>query len=1205
MKKLTRFTVSICTLVLFSLNARGAIVANFNVPASICTQLEVDFINTSSGMSGSDTSDWVVGTFSLKNTKDVKGYTFFTSGTYTVKLKVHNGSQKDSITKTIVVKNNPKPKFNYVSHCEDTAVTFVAVSDTGIKTYSWDFGDGKTASGSSTSHKYLAAGTYQVKVFSIANSGCSDTVRTSVTVYDYPVPDFITKNGCVDSVFWFVQNSSLSSGSMNVTWDFGDPSSGATNSFTTSGVKGDSTSHVFSGPGNFTVSMTVESNPYGCKKKIQKVITVYPLPTTWHVVTNDCRNVGVKFDDSSSGLNIIGYYWDFGDSTFSTSKNVLHKYGKDTTYTVKHYAITKYGCSKVDAFKVTPYTLPHVFFTSSNAACEDTIISFKDKSYVPGGSINAWDWNFGDPGSTNNTSTNNIAIHVYSKPGKYNVQLVITSAKGCTDTLIKQITILAKPVSKFSPTSGCQFSEVSFQDLSYTIDKSKISSWYWDFGDPTGNGSNNSTLQNPKHTYEKFAGKYKVTLVTTSVNGCKDTLVQDINISSSPGTDYTTPGVCKGSPTQFNSSIKGAAWYYWDFGDGSKSTLQNPSHLFATGGAHTIRHATGSSATGCSDTISHTFSTSPAPQADFNFTAGCTYDAVKFDDISTVPSGGAVIVSRYWDFGDGTTDNIAKPSHRFSTPGAHSVKLTSTTNNGCQDSITKIVTVGTQPTADFYYTAGCREEGVQFTDQSTMVGGSIVSYEWEFESLAGTQSTQQSPFYKYLTGGPKTVTLIVTNDKGCQDTITKIIYVSSEPKNDFIYSSGCAGQSISFTDKTVIDTPSVITTWKWDFGDGDASTDQNPTHLFAGAGTYNVRLITESNQGCVDTLFKNVVINPNPEPNFYWEGSCVFEDLTFHDSSIVSSGTISGWYWDWNDGDYGYTKDPSHVYTAPGVYHVKFTMTTDAGCTNSISKDVEIFSLPTAMFESDEVCFRDSTQFKNKSISDTTNNKVVGFEWVFDDPNSGIYNLSTEENPKHLFTADGVYNVTLSINTKHGCQANVTQQVTVKASPTAMFTHSPTIATRRNPFMTFTDASTNAISWEWSINGYKKTDQNTSFTFEDTGRYPVKLTVMNSIGCSSTYIDTIEVIEEPVLYIPNSFTPNNDGVNDVWKPMGVNILAYNLRILDPWGQEVFNTSDFAQPWDGKFNGKQSPEGVYLYYITIKDFANEEIRSHWGYIHLIK
>jgi len=255
--------------------------------------------------------------------------------------------------------------------------------------------------------------------------------------------------------------------------------------------------------------------------------------------------------------------------------------------------------------------------------------------------------------------------------------------------------------------------------------------------------------------------------------------------------------------------------------------------------------------------------------------------------------------------------------------------------NGCQATVVKNVIVASIPAADFGYTKECFLTPSQFSDISTVGVGNVSAWEWDFGDT--TFSTLQNPSHLYGNYGFYNVTLIVTTNFGCIDTIQDSIEVAPPAVADFNANTVCSGDPTQFTDLS-----NFTTGWNWDFGDGFTDTIQNPAHLYDTSGTFIVQLISTTALGCADTVVKNVTVNPNPVPDFIFTTICNGDPTQFTNTSTISSGSIISLNWDFDDGiPFSSQPNPSHLFVNAGIYNVQLVVTSDNLCTDTIIKQVK------------------------------------------------------------------------------------------------------------------------------------------------------------------------------------------------------------------------------------------------------------------------
>ncbi|MES2287101.1 MAG: PKD domain-containing protein [Bacteroidota bacterium] len=242
------------------------------------------------------------------------------------------------------------------------------------------------------------------------------------------------------------------------------------------------------------------------------------------------------------------------------------------------------------------------------------------------------------------------------------------------------------------------------------------------------------------------------------------------------------------------------------------------------------------------------------------------------------------------------------------------------------------------PVANFNFTDSCLNNPMDFIDSSTVSSGSIASWSWDFGD--GNLNTFQNPSNAYIYPGTYSVILIVTTNNGCKDTVVKTVVVNPLPTAQFSASNVCDGNVVSFNDLSTISSGN-IQSFQWDFGDGSIlANNQNISHVYSSAGSYNVKLLVVSSFGCSDSITKTSIVSPNPLVNFTASPVMGCEPLcvSFMDSSFIATGAIVQWLWNFGDGSpASYSQNPYNCYGS-GFYDVSLTITSDNGCAATLTK---------------------------------------------------------------------------------------------------------------------------------------------------------------------------------------------------------------------------------------------------------------------------
>ncbi len=1006
----------------------------------------------------------------------------------------------DTICHVIHVDTLPFVDFAYDTVCFGDTTHFTNLSygySTTIVSNQWYFGDGNSSTEVNPSHLYGASGNYTVTLIVIDSNGCTDTIQHIVPVSPPPVADFTANTACFGYPSGFISTATASFGTIvSWEWDFGDGIGTAT---------GPNASYTYGDTGVYYVTHIVFTD-IGCVDTIVLPVYVSPNPVANFTADTVCAGNITTFTDLSdgNGTTISSWQWNFGDGNSSTVQNPTHTYSQGGTYNVSLIVTNQYNCSDTLILPVVVDSIPLADF-SYIPACLGYAVPFTDESVSFGSPIVSWEWNFGD----GNTASAQNPTHTYGSSGTFMVTLVVTNSGGCTDTVSIPITVYEPPLADFTWNGSCLGFATNFTDSS-TSGSGIISGWSWDFGDGIGN----STLQNPSYIYSG-SGLYTVTLIVSDNNGCSDTIVQSIYVGPLPTADFSNTSACAGDSVFFTDLSSGnghtiTSWT-WDFGDGNSSNQQHPSHQFSGSGTYFVQLVIVNNL-GCTDTVVHIVIADSLPSAQFSSTTVCLGDSTVFSDLS-LPNGGT-INSWLWNFGDGTTDSQQNPAHLYSTDGSYNVTLVVQNTAGCIDSITIPVLVRPLPDADFIWASACVNQQVNFQDSSSG-GGGINSWHWDFGDGIGT-SAIQNPHYTYNVIDTFDVTLVVTDLYGCSNFITIPVTVETVPTAQFIADSVCFGDFTSFTDLSN-GNGSIITTWSWDFGDGNTSVLQNDQNQYPASGNYSVELIVSNLGNCADTSIATVFVRPSPQASFSSVNVCDGNSMFFNDLSLHNSLNIQSWLWDLGDGTSTGVQNPDHIYSGPGVYGVELIVENDWGCFDTLLQSVEVYALPVPDFTAGVACLGFTTSFQDLSIPQGS--PIGSWIWDFGD---GI-GTSTQQNPDWTYTTGTPpYSVTLIIEDGNGCVDSISHSIDLHPQPVADF--NATTACSLTPTQ-FNDLSVPAFgtiqSWNWDFGdgSGSSNQQNPSYTYAPVGSvttFNVTLIATDSNGCPDTIVQTVTVNPQPL-----------------------------------------------------------------------------------------
>lgn len=1123
------------------------------------------------------------------NTSNVNpAHLYQAAGNYTVRLiALDQFGCRDTVYRDIDILPLPQPGFTVTDHCHQDLTQFndaTVIGGSAITDWQWDLGDGNNAAIAAPQHTYGLPGLYDVSLTVTDADGCVGSTVQPVEIYALPDPAFASVAVCDGENMDLLDVSQDVTGITTWAWDLGDGTT-ATTAFV---------SHLYPAAGNYDVTLTVTSG-VGCTDQVTQQVAVFPNPVADFGFTQVCAGQVTQLNDASTVAvpsSITSWAWDIGNNAsieYST-QNAQHIFGLGGAYDVTLTVTTDFGCETEVTLPVISNPNPLADATSTEA-CLGLPNDFTDLSSIASGTIAGWDWDFGD----SNTSAVQNPQHTYGSFGTKPVTLTVTSDLGCTATIGITALVHELPVPAFAPIDDCYAANYPFANTS-TIGTGALTGWVWDFGD-----GGTASDENPTHTYATF-GTYDVQLTATSAFGCIDSITQSIVLHDNPVAGFEVPPVCQEEPVQLQdtSSIGEGNIITWDwtFAGGGTSNDQHPTHAFLTSGNVNVT-LTVTSDFGCTGTVTVPVPVFPKPVAAFSAPDVCLNEETVITDLSTVATG--TIDTQEWELSDGTTETQQSFNHLFSPAGIYDITLMVETNQGCRDTLVQQTEVHELPVAAFDFSNVCLDVEALFTDLSTSTSGSVNQWLWEFGD-SGTATGQGPQSHPYPAAGDYDVTLVVGTDVGCWDTLTQTITIHPMPVADFTADSVCFGQPTQFTDLSSVST-GTITTTVYEFGGGQGSEQPSPSYTFPQTGYTDVTYTVITEFGCSDMVTLPIRVYVLPEPEFSAYDTCAGKEIQFTDLSTISEGVIVGHAWTMGDGTTYSSASPVHTYQIYGYHTVQLVTTSNFGCSDSVSQVIEVYPLPVPQFtpEPGEGCVPLIVQPTNSSTI-PSGYTIAAYEWRF-----GNGGASVSESPTELYMDEGVYDVTLIATSSRGCVDSLTMNdaVTAWPKPVADFVTDTLRYHMRYPKPKITDLSQGVTIWHYDFgDGTEYEEQVPAHAYEEHGTYDIIQTVFNDFGCSDTF--GIRIIVDPNLsfYIPNSFTPNGDGLNDTFFGTGEGIQDYEMWIFNRWGQQLFYSKNKDRHWEGVMNGNPVEAGMYLYKFIIRNI-NNRTNIYSGEVHLIR
>lgn len=492
----------------------------------------------------------------------------------------------------------------------------------------------------------------------------------------------------------------------------------------------------------------------------------------------------------------------------------------------------------------------------------------------------------------------------------------------------------------------------------------------------------------------------------------------------------------------------------------------------------------------------------PLPDVSFNADPVNLGNPTIFNNTTTIAGGS--VQSWHWDFGNEESSASKSPKYTYPTAGTYRVKLTATSNKSCLDSASADISVFDLPDVNFTFTNVCLYSPTVFTNTSTIIPGTV--YIWNFGD-GSPEIAATDTIHTYLASGSYTVTLRAISSTGGEDFISKTVLVYPRSTPDFVFNNICEGATAHFSNRT---TPTNLSlTFAWEFGNGQIDTRSDPETLYDLAGSYVVKLISTTSDGCADSISKPITVYPLPEADFTVEDVPYQQPSIFFNLSGISYGNLS-YIWDFNDGTTSDTINPVHIYEAPGVYSVELTAISDSGCTDAIEKEVKVFALPVAKFTFNNVCIGDTMNFVNES---TIPSGTLKYEWSFDDSKT-----SEDTDPHHAYQLAGEYNVRLICISDKNARDTVYHLVKVFDLPQVDFTFNEScdgFTTSFENSSTVSDGEIESVLWDFG-DGSNSVQMNPDKDFLNPKIYKVNLEITSSTGCVNNEIKDVIVHPNPV-----------------------------------------------------------------------------------------
>jgi gliding motility-associated-like protein len=662
-----------------------------------------------------------------------------------------------------------------------------------------------------------------------------------------------------------------------------------------------------------------------------------------------------------------------------------------------------------------------------------------------------------------------------------------------------------------------------------------------------------STLATPPPISYNAPGNYYINLLVNEGQITQTSYCKRVTVISPTVMAFNSGPVCSGATLTLSAT--GASSYTWNPGGLNGGTV------VVTPTANTVY-----SVTGLSGICTATATTSVSVTTGISLSVNATQTALCIGNTVTITATGAS--SYTWNPGGSTLSAIVV------SPTATTVYSVSSNNGSCNVIKTVSIQVSNTPVLNL-----TNSGAICAGNSATLTCTGAPTFTWMPGNLTGSVISVSPPSNASYT--------VLAGTGTCSNSAVSDVTVNPVPVLNVSNSATiCSGNSLTLN-------ATGATTYTWNPGASVGSinvVNPNSTTIYS---------ITGDSNNCSSTATVLVTVNSSPSITATNTSSgCVGDIISLFSNS--NPGVTYQW-----SGPNGYSssvQNPTFTASSESVNGTYTVVASLNGCSSQGLTNISVstFSLIQILSNDKTGCAAFCTSF---SIAAGTSTLPVS--WMFGDGNQGLGNNLT-----HCFTRSGSYTVGVMVNNPAGCSSTGSTVINVLPKPVADFNYSP-IRPITGEEVKFTDASYDSIiSWSWffmSTSQFVSDQQNPVFVYPDEGVYAVALVVKNNFGCMDTLVKVLNVFEEAMLYIPNAFTPNNDGLNDLFTPKGVGITDYEMMIFDRWGEKIFESKKFEKGWDGTVQGKGKqlcPSDIYIYkikYTTIFEEAFERV----GHVSLIK
>ena len=649
--------------------------------------------------------------------------------------------------------------------------------------------------------------------------------------------------------------------------------------------------------------------------------------------------------------------------------------------------------------------------------------------------------------------------------------------------------------------------------------------------------------------------------ITTGCGTSTASFVFTITAPPAPATLSGPSSVCPGGTISITPSVSGGTWAATN----STASVSLGSVTGITPGTDTIRYTITNSCGSTASSVTVTINTLP--------TISVPSASVCTGTTTTLSASGATTYTWSPSAGISTTTGTTVTF----TPGATTVyTITGTSAAGCTATTTATVTVNAPPpppvvTSPVTYCFAATPSPLTATGTALL---------WYTSATGGTGSSV-APIPS--TGSSGSVTYWVSQTLGCESTrvpitVTILPQVVAAFTTSTIY--GCTYDTVRLLNAS---TGSV--TWIWTISDGTTTTATSPTHIFASQDTYTVTLIT-FNGSCSDTATRVIDLHHTDSAAFSLQQyTCVGTLVSPNNQSNVAAPAT--YYWNFGDGGSSTAPSPAHTYSTSGTYTVTLIAGNSIPCYDTFTRTITVDTIATV-----DLSITSSDSCTNNNISAAVTITGTGYtttDWALGDGTSMLNTNSVT----HTFAGAGEYVITTTSHFRACPDVSASFPVSVNAKPYVNLGPDLGICETINPLVIADqqNATNLAAQWHWNTGA-----TTSSIQVDAPGLYEV---IVKIGACYAS--DYVEVYSDCATGFPNVFSPNGDGINDVFDPrdfLSKELLYYEMTIYNRWGEIVYFTDKTTgKGWEGTFHNEPQPQGVFVYVLKARFYNGQTFNKN--------